>query len=47
MKKLKVKKLDAVEKAEGVYQLKPGTQAARAKHADDLAVLAQNLEDRP
>jgi hypothetical protein len=41
MKKLKVKKMDEVEKKAGLFKLKPGIQAARAKHADDLAVLAK------
>jgi hypothetical protein len=41
MKKLKVKKLDEVEKSGGAFRLKPGAKAARARHADDLAVLAR------
>jgi hypothetical protein len=41
MKKLKVKKLDEVEKSGGSFRLKPGAKAARARHADDLAVLAR------
>jgi hypothetical protein len=41
MKKLKCKKLDEVEKSGGAFRLKPGAKAARARHADDLAVLAR------
>jgi len=41
MKKMKGKKLDEVEKTGGAYRLKPGSKAARAKHADDLALLAK------
>ncbi|MEI8132764.1 MAG: hypothetical protein WCG34_10040 [Leptolinea sp.] len=41
MKKLKVKKLDEVEKSGGAFRLKPGPKAARGKHKDDLAVLAK------
>jgi hypothetical protein len=41
MKKLKVKKMDEVEKSADGIRLKPGVKAARARHADDLAVLAR------
>lgn len=40
MKKLKINKLDEVEKTDGVFCLKP-REDTRTKHAEDLALLAK------